>query len=415
MAKSNSKSRKDSKGRVLHKGECERKKYNDYVYQYYDMNHQRRSLYASDLIQLRKKEALVQVDIFDGVDTFSVKSMEFNDAFDRYIERQKPYLNIDTYNTYCVRYDLYVRNGFGTRKIGSIKNSDVKSFYNSLITGKGLKVSTVNNVNTLIHPVFAMLVQDQLIRTNPSDGVMKKIRTAFNESPVRKCALGLEQQRDFIRYVEMNPRWKEWIPLIIVLLGTGCRIGEALALRWVDIDMQNHHVHIRHAVKYRKNPKTGHCEMHISEPKTENGVRNIPMIEDVYKAFELQKQYQKRYENVVEIDGYTGFIFTNKGKRIYLPTSVYRTINDISKEYNQQEEREALQEGRTPNLLPNLGCHSMRHTFCTRFCENESNLKVVQEIMGHSNIATTMNIYAEVMEEKKREAMDNFEKSMKIM
>lgn len=50
--------------------------------------------------------------------------------------------------------------------------------------------------------------------------------------------------------------------------------------------------------------------------------------------------------------------------------------------------------------------HHLRHTFCSRFCENETNLKVIQSIMGHANIETTLDIYAEVTETKKHEAIE---------
>ena len=58
--------------------------------------------------------------------------------------------------------------------------------------------------------------------------------------------------------------------------------------------------------------------------------------------------------------------------------------------------------------------HNLRHTFCTRFCENETNLKVIQEIMGHADISTTMNIYNEATKEKKKESFANLEGKVKI-
>ena len=64
-------------------------------------------------------------------------------------------------------------------------------------------------------------------------------------------------------------------------------------------------------------------------------------------------------------------------------------------------------EGREPILLPKFSAHQLRHTFCTRFCENETNLKVIQSIMGHSDITTTMDIYADATQEKKQEIMAN--------
>ena len=58
-------------------------------------------------------------------------------------------------------------------------------------------------------------------------------------------------------------------------------------------------------------------------------------------------------------------------------------------------------------LLPNFSAHNLRHTFCTRLCENESNLKVIQSIMGHADIQTTLGIYADCTQEKKQEVMTN--------
>ena len=74
-----------------------------------------------------------------------------------------------------------------------------------------------------------------------------------------------------------------------------------------------------------------------------------------------------------------------------------------------------------PTLTPESGgrsrhfsVHNLRHTFCTRFCENETNIKVIQEIMGHSDIGTTMNIYAEATESKKKESFENLDGKIKI-
>ena len=60
-------------------------------------------------------------------------------------------------------------------------------------------------------------------------------------------------------------------------------------------------------------------------------------------------------------------------------------------------------------MMPHFSAHGLRHTFCTRFCENETNLKVIQDIMGHADISTTMDIYAEATQEKKQEVMANLQ------
>lgn len=64
--------------------------------------------------------------------------------------------------------------------------------------------------------------------------------------------------------------------------------------------------------------------------------------------------------------------------------------------------------------MRNFSVHIFRHTFCTRLCENETNLKVIQDIMGHADIQTTMDIYAEISENKKLEAFQNLEDKLRI-
>ena len=142
--------------------------------------------------------------------------------------------------------------------------------------------------------------------------------------------------------------------MFTVLLGTGCRIGEALGLRWQDLDYDRRTISINHSLSYYQKPESNKSVLRISKPKTEAGIRTIPMLDVVKDAFQML--YEEQLENgfnETEIDGMSGFIF------------------------------------------------------CTRLCENETNLKVIQSIMGHRNIETTMDIYAEATEEKKQESFEN--------
>ena len=154
-------------------------------------------------------------------------------------------------------------------------------------------------------------------------------------------------------------------------------------------------------------------ENHISTPKTEAGMRTIPMLDTVKDAFEMIWEEQK--ENGwtdAEIDGMTGFVFCNRYGNIMNAQSVNRAIKRISSAYNATEGIEAKKEHREPVLLPDFSAHSLRHTFCTRLCEREMNLKIIQSIMGHKDIQTTMDIYAEATEEKKQETIEIAQRSI---
>ena len=98
----------------------------------------------------------------------------------------------------------------------------------------------------------------------------------------------------------------------------------------------------------------------------------------------------------------TGFIFCNRFGSVPNPQTVNHThINVLPTTIMLHEVVRAKKEHRDPIILPNFSCHHLRHTFCTRLCENETNLKVIQSIMGHKNIETTLDIYAEATEKKK--------------
>lgn len=97
----------------------------------------------------------------------------------------------------------------------------------------------------------------------------------------------------------------------------------------------------------------------------------------------------------------------NRYGSVQTPQSVNRTIKRIICSHNSEEVVNAKREQREPVILPDFSCHHLRHTFCTRLCEHETNLKVIQDIMGHRNIETTMDIYAEATDQKKQESFNN--------
>ena len=185
-------------------------------------------------------------------------------------------------------------------------------------------------------------------------------------------------------------------------------------MRWQDCDFKNRTISINHNLIYRQG-EDGKCIFNITTPKTESGKRTIPMLNDVHKALLQEKMRQLKDGFCTdEIDGYKGFIFANRDGGVISPHSINRAIQRIYKAYNEEEEIQARQEHREPVIIPHFSVHNLRHTFCTRFCENETNVKVIQEIMGHSDISTTMNIYAEATENKKKEVFSNLEGKIKI-
>ncbi len=399
--------RKDGKGRVLHRGEMYIRSKSLYSFSYTDALGKRKYLYAKTLEELRDREKELQRDKVDRLETYVVAKADVNYVFDRYIAT-KSELRSTTMTNYVYTYDRYVRNGFGRKKIADVRYSDVLTFYQAILE-RGLSISTVESVHSVLHPTFQMAVRDHVLRSNPSDDVMAEIKKKQKGRPEPRHALSIEEQREFLNWLD-RPEYSRWKPLFVVMFGTGCRVGEVIGLRWSDLDFKNGSISVNHSITYYPRSDKGYrCEFKVTLPKTEAGIRQIPMLEKVEEAFKLEKSNQKQggYHSLVELDGMSGFIFCNRYGNLHNPAGLNREIKRIVDDHNAQEEVSAKRENRDPVMIPRFSCHITRHTFCTRLCENETNIKVIQSVMGHKDIQTTLDIYAEVSEKKKQDVFKN--------
>lgn len=417
--------RKDQKGRNLKDGETQLPE-GRYKFQYMDANGKRCAVYSWRLLptdrtpagkredlSLREKEEEIAADQRDGIDGKTARKVTLNDMFTVYMAG-KVNLKQSTRTNYQYMYKNYVKDEIGSKPLQNIKYSDIKRFYNSLITDKGFKPNSMEIIHTILHPVFTLAVRDGYIRTNPTDGVMAEIKKSHDWEKAKRHALTLDEQAAFIGFLSSSDQYSHWLPMFTVLLGTGCRVGELIGLRWEDCNFKTDTISINHNLIYRQQDN-GQMELHITTPKTSAGCRTIPMLAEVKKALqdERKRQLTDGFKSVT-IDGYTGFCFTNRFGDVYTPHTINRAIERIYKAYNVQETAKAAQEKREPVLIRHFSVHNLRHTFCTRFCENETNIKVIQEIMGHADITTTMNVYAEATEAKKKESFNNLEGKIKI-
>lgn len=399
-----SEKRRDNKGRLLRTGESQRAD-GKYEYKYVDVKGVRRSLYSWRLVPsdkvppkkyaceaLRDMEAEVIRDAQDGINSFVAARLTLNDFWEDYIAT-KFELKASTRTNYKYMYNKYIREVIGMCDIASIKYSDIKKFYGELLK-RGFKPNSIEIIQTVLHPVFNVAVKDGYLRINPTDGVMAEIKKSHNWEKPKHHALTIPEQEAFVDYVARSPTYRNWSNLFTILLGTGMRVGECLGLCWENCDFKGKIINVNHILTHRIT-EAGHMEIHITTPKTKAGVRIIPMFEDVKRALldERMKQMEHGFTRS-EIDGYSGFIFQNHCQEVLVPRSVNRTIWRIIRDYNieAKEKKDAVQ-------LPHFSVHNLRHTFCTRLCENEPNIKIIQEIMGHRDIETTMNVYNEATKE----------------
>ena len=406
---------KDPKGRVLRKGEGYRKDKNLYIYQYRDPLGGMHTLYANNIMDLREKEDEITRDRLDGIQIYVARRTTLNGAYDRYISLKydvKP----NTKANYNYMYDHFVRNSIGRRLLKDIKYSDIKYFYYHLINECGVKPLTVDNVHTVLHPVFEMGIRDGIIRTNPTKGIMAEIKKSNLWDKGTRHALTIEETSAFLDFVEKHPVYNHWLTLFVVLFGTGMHVGEVCGLRWQDLDFEKREISINHNLIYTRWDGDGGKEtFHISTPKTAKGIRMIPMTDEVYEAFKAEYDHQTVTGFCEsEVDGMSGFVFCNRFKRVLHQVPINRAIKRVYTCYNNDEVLRAAKAKRKPLIIPHFSCHHIRHTFCTRLCERETNIKAIQEIMGHADVQTTLDIYAEATSEVKHDAIKALQKQKDV-
>lgn len=165
---------------------------------------------------------------------------------------------------------------FGRSRLSAVKKSDIKKFYNTMVDERMLKVSTMDSIHNVLHQVFRLAVDDNFIRTNPTDNMLKELKQSHNFEVEKRKALTVPEQELFINFLKNSEQYNHWYPVFAVMLGTGIRVGETVGLRWCDIDFDENLISVNHTlVCYNKGDGNG-CSFAVNTPKSKAGERTQP-------------------------------------------------------------------------------------------------------------------------------------------
>ncbi|MFJ7848162.1 tyrosine-type recombinase/integrase [Peribacillus sp. NPDC097224] len=202
-----------------------------------------------------------------------------------------------------------------------------------------------------------------------------------------------EQLIKFLRCMEQQKNFKAYV-LFHLLAYSGMRKGEALSLTWKDIDFKKNEIRINKAISRGKNNK-------IYVKTTKTGIaRTIKMDQN---SMAILKIWKKQQQEDYLILGFTTLnpkqlVFSNEHNEFLQPTKTRKWLEKVLTEFN----------------LPKITTHGFRHTHCSLLFEAGVSIKEVQDRLGHTDVQTTMNIYAHVSEKAKDEAINKLETFMSI-
>lgn len=368
--------RKDNKGKVLNKGETQRKD-GTYMYRYYNNYKERKTVYAPTLNKLREKEKKINHDIMDGIYT---SDSTVNQIFERYLE-QNVNIKPRTKYKYKTEYERWIADTYiGKSKINKIVKSDIILFYKEL-SEKGFSNGTIKCIHKYINGIFEMACEDDIIRKNFTKKCIEPYKKTNHRNSLTKRETDL-----FLSACENDKNGRNYLLGFKLMLLTGLRVGEMSGLTWSDIDLKNRIINVDH--QFVQGDEKSRTTYHIDVTKTENGKRKVPMSDDVYKLLKELKEtsYFDSFKFDSNVDGYRGFVLHTRTGLPILTARFNDYAHKIVNDYNETHEEK----------LPNISCHICRHTFCTRMAELNMNPNALIKIVGHSSYKTTENIYISV-------------------
>lgn len=318
-------------------------------------------------------------------------SIILNDCIEMWLRKEKyRVVKPNTYVTLQNTYKCHIKDSIGSKQMKDITAEDI----NKLIDKESeiRSYSTVKKIVQLLRANFEYAIKNGEINYNPvKDARMKK----ENNMPIKTKQINILKNQDIEKIYKFIDNVKDYsnhfykqAPAIGLMLNTGMRTGEALGLKWTDINQDEKYIKVsRNLVvvpNYEKRNKDDTKRIAFeTSPKTKSSTRYIPLNEKALEMIKLIKQYNERNNIKTEY-----VVSTDKGKYVSA-RNLQRTFDSILATCDIQH----------------FGLHSLRHTFATRLLSNNVDIKIVSKLLGHSKIEITYNKYIHICEEDKIKAI----------
>ena len=214
-------------------------------------------------------------------------------------------------------------------------------------------------------PALQKAPEEDSIIKNPCTECMKDNK--LGRTQTKKNPLTREETTELLEYLENSTDYGDALYLVAFILGTGCRIGEALGMTWNDIHLDEKYVDVNHQMIYKEKVSGENMGYYITEPK-HGSPRKIPIQEDLVALLRRYKQetYFLSRSSGFEVDGLSEFVFINKNLCVVTPGTFNRTLHGIANGIR----KERYKKDDTAQNFPIFSAHDLRYTYCIRMSEN---------------------------------------------
>ncbi|MBS5933479.1 Site-specific recombinase XerD [Anaerosporobacter mobilis DSM 15930] len=362
--------------------------------------------YYNTLNEAKKRLKLLEAEIVQEKE-YGNKKYKLEEWYKIFLNHYCTNLGQRTINNYTNYFARYMTVEFGKKRINNITQLDIVQYYGDLRNKCNLSRGTIGYFNSMLSRAFQKAVDNRIISSNPTLGVMREIK---KEEPKKREALSLQQEINLLNYISTG-RYYRYKALLLLLLNTGLRSGEARALTINDIDFNTGSIHINKSVSY-DTIESNRKQHFVVPPKTKNSNRVVyvkkEVIDEIKNYIKMKNEWDvnrdykicryDEYKNRMEDCG--DFLFTTSRGTVITDESLNKSLKAIIKECNINERKKAEEEKRDAILIPeSTTIHCLRHTFATRSYEKEMSPSIVSKLMGHSNTKITQEVYTHISQE----------------
>ena len=305
------------------------------------------------------------------------KEYKFSEVLISWLNANHIRLKGSTINKYQYMIESHILPELGNRRVSTITSSVVNEFIarklkDGQLNGSGsLSAAYVKTISVIIEAALKYAI---------AEGMCSQLKNPIYKPSISKKELKILTPDDQLYFEKLLIAEKSEVSLgTIIALHTGMRIGEVCALMWDDIDLENDIIHVRHTIaRVKSMDGDNKTKLIIDTPKTISSTRDIPISSSLKPILMAAINNKKSMFVVSDNDSFVG-----------TRTFEYR--------YKQMLKRNNIRE---------FNFHTIRHTFATRCVEVGVDIKTLSEILGHSNVSTTLNTYVHPSMEIKRNQIE---------